>query len=124
MWNYEPTDEFARHAKWFAKKNPRELTAVSTNLDRVQKALREGANPLNLPFGFVHGEQRGVLAIDQRGGGKALAQTRLYVYLDQDTQTVYVITLGDKRSQKDDVQFSSEFVESLIAQKKKGTSDG
>jgi hypothetical protein len=43
----------------------------------------------------------------------ALAQTRLYVYLDRETRTVHLITLGDKGSQRADIKFSSEFVESL-----------
>lgn len=124
MWDLEPTEEFARRVKRFRKDYPRELVAVVDNLNRVQRSLREGANPLDLPFGFIHREARGVLAIDQKGGGKALAQARLYVYLDRDTETVHVITLGDKGSQKADVKYSSEFVESLNAQKEKDQSHG
>lgn len=124
MWDLEPTDEFERRAKRFSKNYPRELRAVLANLDLLQKALREGANPLQLPFGFIHGEQRGVVAIDQKGGGKDLAQTRLYLYLERETQTIHLITLGDKTSQKADVKHASEFVESLRAQREKGGSNG
>ncbi len=97
---------------------------MSDNLSRLQRALQEGANPLNLPFGFIHREPRGVVAIDQKGGGKSLAQARLYVYLDRDTQTIHLITLGDKGSQRDDITFSSQFVEALNAQKERGESNG
>lgn len=124
MWDLEPTEEFQRRVKRFAKNHPRELTATFTNLERLQKSLREGANPLDIPLGCIHREQRGVLAVDQRGFGKNLAQTRLYVYVDPDNSTIHMITLGDKNSQKADVKFSSEFVESLIAQKEKGESHG
>jgi hypothetical protein len=91
--------------------------AVLANLDIVQKALRLGANPQKLPFGFIHIEQRGVIAIDQKGGGRDLAQTRLYVYLDRDSQVVHLITLGDKTSQKADVKTASDYVEGLTSQK-------
>jgi hypothetical protein len=124
MWDYEPTDEFSRRVKRFAKDHPRELTAVMTNLDRVQKSLREGANPFHLPLGCIHGEQRGVLAVDQKGGGKNLMQARLYIYLDRDSKMIHVITLGDKGTQRADVKFSSDFVESLDTQKGKGESHG
>ena len=100
MWDFEPTEEFGRRVKRFAKDHPRELTAVSDNLNKLQKSLREGANPLKLPLGCIHREQRGVLAIDQKGGGKNLSQTRLYVYLDREKQEIHMITLGDKNSQK------------------------
>lgn len=113
MWDLEPSEEFRRRVKRFTKDHPRELKACLDNLDTVQGALREGANPQKLPFGFLHIEQHGVLALDQKGGGKALAQTRLYVYLDRETQTIHLITLGDKGSQRADIKFSSEFVESL-----------
>jgi hypothetical protein len=120
MWDLEPTDEFSRRYKRYEKKHPRELKAVLSNLDVVQKSLREGANPQKLPFGFIHIEQRGVVAIDQKGGGRDLAQTRLYVYLDREDRTIHLITLGDKRSQKTDVKTASDYVEGLTSQKDRG----
>jgi hypothetical protein len=124
MWETDSTEEFDRRVRRFTKNHPRELQAVLTNLHRLQKALDEGANPQNLPLGFIHREARGVLAIDQKGGGSNLAQTRLYVYLDPDSETIHLITLGDKSSQKDDVKFSSQFAESLRSQKDEGESHG
>src|SRR5438128_2625541 len=107
VWDFEPTDEYGRRMKRLGKDRPRELKAVLDNLDTLQKALREENNPQRLPFGFIHIEPRGVVAIDQKGGGKDLAQTRLYVYLDRDTETIHLITLGDKQSQKRDIDTSS-----------------
>ncbi|MDE2106402.1 MAG: hypothetical protein KGL39_54810 [Patescibacteria group bacterium] len=126
MWDLEPTDEFNRRAKRFSKKHSRELKAVLTNLARVQTALREGASPQRLPFGFVHGEQAGVLALDQRGGGGSLMEARLYIYLDQNTKTLHAITLGDKRTQADDVDFAAKFVRALTDKNEtnRGKSDG
>ncbi len=53
------------------------------------------------------------MAINQKGGGKSLAQTRLYAYPEVASETLYVITLGDKRSQKDDIKTCQGFVEQL-----------
>lgn len=120
MWNFEQNEEFGRRYKRYEKKHPRELKAILSNLNVVQKALCEGANPQRLPFGFIHIEQRGVLAVDQKGGGKALAETRLYIYLDRETETIHLITLGDKNSQREDVKTSSEYVADLTKTKDKG----
>lgn len=108
MWDFESTDEFTHRYKRYEKKHQRELLAVLANLDVVQKALRQGANPQKLPCGFLHIEQRGVIAIDQKGGGRNLAQTRLYVYLDRDSRTIHLITLGDKTSQRADIKTAAD----------------
>jgi hypothetical protein len=54
-----------------------------------------------------------VVAIDQKGEGKNLAQTRLYVFPDLETETLYLITLGDKQSQKADIAACRTFVTGL-----------
>ena len=61
----------------------------------------------------MHNEPLGVVAIDQKGGGRNLAETRLYVYADVTTETLHVITLGDKRSQKNDIATCQTFVNEL-----------
>src|ERR1700757_3414309 len=100
MWKLESADDYHRRHKRYEKNNPRELSAVLDNLDTYFKALEEGIKPLQIKHGFMHNEPLGVVAIDQKGGGKNLAQTRLYVYPDVETETLHVIILGDKGSQK------------------------
>jgi hypothetical protein len=120
MWKLaEPTDEYKRRQAKFAKKKRNQLLAVLANLDAFMKGLNDGLKLEQVAtFGFVHSEPRGVLAIDQKGGIK-LAQTRLYVYPDRKTKTVHLITLGDKGSQKADIEFCSEYVGSLQARGEK-----
>ena len=113
MWQQEITDVFASRVKWYEKKKPRELKAVSLNLDQYHKALIEGAAPLKKLFGFMHFEPMGVIAIDQSGGGKSLAQTRLYVYPEvlAESKILHLITLGDKNSQRTlDIAACREYV--------------
>ena len=91
----------------------RELKAVLGNLDSYLVTLNDGRNPYHRAAGYIHHEPDGVIAIDQKGGGKALAETRLYVYPDTDTCTLYLLLLGDKNSQKRDIQDCREFVASI-----------
>ena len=128
MWKLECCGEFERRRKRYAKDSRSELLAVLDNLDTYHKSLEMGAEPLRRVHGFMHTEPHGVIAIDQKGGGRYLAQTRLYVYPDVETETLYVITLGDKKSQPQDIQICRKIVmeirQELINQKKRQEKDG
>jgi hypothetical protein len=117
MWVQEPSDDFRRQHRWFEKKRPKELRAMLVNLDAYLAALVAGTKPLQIKFGFMHAELRGVVAIDQKGGGKGLAQTRLYVYPDVDDQKLYLLTIGDKNTQKDDIKLCKRLVKQLTENK-------
>jgi len=113
MWVIKRTAEYARRSSRYEKKHPRELAAVLDNLDTFHRTLEKGAIPRQAKFGFLHPETSGVLAIDQKGGGSKLAQTRLYVYPDEARKTLYLLTLGDKRSQDEDIKSCEVFLEHL-----------
>ena len=121
MWSVEPSDDYLRRHKRHEKKHPRELAAVLDNLDTFFDRIARGVQG---PAGFLHPEPLGVLAIDQKGGGKALAETRLYVYPDEDEEVLHIITLGDKRSQADDIGLCREFVAELRKTKGEGSDNG
>ncbi len=88
------------------------------NLDTVLKALSSGAPVQNVScFGFVHDEPKGIKAIDQKGAGAGVKQTRLYIFPDNTTNTVHLIIVGDKKSQKADIKYATDFVDNLGAQK-------
>lgn len=110
-WRIEPTDAYSRAHKRYEKKQPAELIAVLDNLDRYFKTIAHGVHPQFVVAGYIHDEGKGVRAIDQKGGGKGkLRQTRLYVYPDVNQKVLYLITIGDKSSQKDDIKLSANFV--------------
>lgn len=117
MWDLGAENAYRKAVKHFVKKYRRELKAVHDNLDTLLKALREGAKPQQVKLGCIHPEPGGVLAIDQKGGGAGLKETRLYTYPDEDTKSLYLITLGDKRSQKKDIQYCKEWVQDLLTKK-------
>jgi len=115
MWKRLETDLFLRKKREYDKKSKRELVAVMDNLDTYLATLNAGVKPQLIRHGFIHREKMGgVIAIDQRGGGKALRQTRLYVFADEYNKVLYLITLGDKRTQnRADIKACREFVTSL-----------
>lgn len=114
MWQLEPTEDYERRFRWYEKKRRRELEAVLRNLQTYMEALRAGNKPMQIKFGFVHVEPNGVFAIDQKGGVGKLAQTRLYVYPNTDTEILHLLTLGGKGyEQRTDIQLCKDFVAQL-----------
>jgi hypothetical protein len=117
MWQIRETADYVRTRKYFAKKHRNELSAMLDNLDTYVQMLQEGVHPRQIRLGFTHGETHGAIAIDQRGAVGKPTQTRLYVYPDPDTECLYLITIGDKRSQRDDNATCRQFIVSLGEEK-------
>jgi hypothetical protein len=115
MWKLQNLEDYDRQIKWCSKKRPKELAATIRNLTRFFDALCAGGKVQNLVAAnrFLHPEQAGVIAVDQKGGARNLAEMRLYTYPDDTTETLYLITIGDKNTQTDDVRFSKESVVAL-----------
>ena len=67
---------------------------------------------LKSQLSFVHPEPLGMLALDERGPGKGTKKKtlRLYVYPDIIDHTVYLMLLGDKSSQPNDIALCKTFV--------------
>jgi hypothetical protein len=117
MWISHAEAEYEKRARGWPKKHIREFVAVHDNLETLLLALNQGARIGHFKLGFMHPEPRGVIAIDQKGGGAGLKETRLYTYPMIPTQVIHLITLGDKSTQKADIEYASKFVDELIRQK-------
>lgn len=115
-WFIEDTEVYQRRHSEYEKKHHNELVAVADNLDTYFKTLNRLGHPLQVKAGFIHNEPDGIKAIDQKGGGQKvkLQQTRLYIYPDIDTRTVYLLTIGDKTSQREDIKFCRDYVKKVI----------
>lgn len=87
-------------------------------------ALNSGANLEHTKFGFMHSEPRGIVAIDQKGGGAGLKETRLYLYPDKSSHLIHLITLGDKSTQKADIRYACEFLGGLTQSQRNQNTDG
>lgn len=112
MWELARTDSFDRDYKRYSKKREAELAAVLRNLDRFLEMLNHSKNRLCVQAGFLHNEPAGIVAIDQKGGGKGLQETRLYTYPDEESKNLYLILIGNKNSQSSDIKNAKAFVES------------
>ncbi|MDD5044059.1 MAG: hypothetical protein PHH69_05675 [Candidatus Omnitrophica bacterium] len=116
-WKMEPTEKYICKHEDYEKKHPQELVAMEDNLDAYFKALSNGINPLQIGGGFIHNEREGIWAIDQKGGRRKikLQQARLYIYPDILTKTLFLLTIGDKQTQrKQDIPFCREYVKKEI----------
>lgn len=109
----QTTERWEKDKAWYVKKRPAELTAVLRNLERYMEMLEAAPNPLAVSGGFLHPESMGIVALDQKGGGKNLQQTRLYVFAEVKTQILHLLTIGDKAIQPRDIQFCQETIETL-----------
>jgi hypothetical protein len=87
----------------FNQKHPAEYAACFVNLDRTLSMLVQHKGPTGFHVGFFRSEGQGVFRIGQTGVAHAV-ETRLYVYLLLDHKTIYVLTIGDKTQQKDDIK--------------------
>ncbi|MDA3926346.1 MAG: hypothetical protein PF904_16770 [Kiritimatiellae bacterium] len=120
MWILEKVTGFESRFKKFSKKHEIEVSAALSNLQTYVDVLNKTNNlqTANQQL-FVHSEQDEMVAIDQRGAkierktGK-LKATRLYVYAAVINQTVYLLGIGDKDSQKQDLQTFSKKMKKII----------
>jgi hypothetical protein len=108
------SDEYERRLKRYQKKRPRETKFVHDKFDSFMAALNAGARPEDVQTGFVHPEPGGVLAITEKGAGRNAIPLRLYIYPDNTNHIMYVITLGDKQSQSDDLLFCKNSLKAFL----------
>ncbi len=110
MWGIEKGSGFESRFRKYSRKHEDEASAALNNLETYLAVLKETNNvQLANSQPFVHSEPDGIVAIDQRGAKTArrsgkLKATRLYVYSVVVNQTVYLLGIGDKDSQKQDLE--------------------
>ena len=102
-WVFLPHSSYLRDLRWYAKKRPAELTAILRNLERYMTLLARSPSARSIQAGFLHPEPHGMVALDQRGGGGRLQETRLYCYVHTGSRTVHLLGIGDKSSQPADL---------------------
>lgn len=110
MWCLGQTPKYQSKFRSYSRKHEEETAQALSNLDTLLRSLNQGANPVTVHHGFIHREPQGVIAIDQSGMDGKGRQTRLYVYPDEKSKTLILVTLGDKGSQRFDLADCREFV--------------
>ncbi len=118
-WTMSPCSDYANAIKVFTKKWPHEMRAVANNLRTLMQSLDRGANPEQVKsLGFVHGNYAlGILSIDETGHekGSKPKSIRLYIFPCETEKSVYVMLLGDKSSQHNDVKLCKDFVSKKLS---------
>ncbi len=118
-WELEESGFFKDKMSQFRKKNEDVVLLISDNLDTYFKTLKKGIHPQQISTKFIHREPEGVKAIDQSGSRKKLGiggkpkEGRLYVFPDVESKRLYLITIGDKKSQSADLADCKGFIKDL-----------
>jgi hypothetical protein len=120
-WTIMDTDLFGRQFKHFEKKKPEQLKAVLRNLARYKEMLDSQPIAQLIQANFIHNEKHGLFALTQQGYKPKQPVTRLYVYPDQKSRALYLITIGDKQTQSGDIKDAYRFIVSLSRSKTYGT---
>ena len=117
MWKLEESFGLglAKRAKKFQKSNHAEFQQVMVNFNTYHVTLKNGSTPLKAFDGldFVRNEGEGLYAIDQTPLRKGHLALRLYVYPCEYASTIYVLQIGTKSQQNDDINECHRIVRKL-----------
>ncbi len=106
QWKVIQRDCYPGHKEKKLKKKQKQLIDnIFQNLETYIILIESNGNPdlIKRNNTFVHEEKNGLYAIDQRppAGGN---QYRLYIYPDVENLTLYVLIIGDKKTQSSDIK--------------------
>ena len=110
MWEPAKAKGFENNLKKFDRKHPKETEAVLANLQTALDVLNETNNVKKVrKLNFARKEPEGIIALDSRGTklkrtGTKLKATRLYIYAVEINFTLYLLRIGDKDSQVQDLK--------------------
>lgn len=94
------------------KNHAREYSSCFENLDRLIEILDQGHKWLSFQLGYLRSEGGDVFRIGQTGVPHA-KEIRLYIHADENARTIYLLTMGDKDSQQDDIREAKGLVVSF-----------
>jgi hypothetical protein len=98
----------------FQKNHSREYVSCFSNLYWIIEILNDGQKISKLDHNpsYFRSEGKGLYRIGQTGvvGAK---ETRLYVYPDEQDKIMYILAIGTKEGQKDDINNAHRFIKSI-----------
>lgn len=102
--------------KKYGRKHPSELKRCLENLDDLVERLNSGVTLQQaLSFGFFGSEGEDIYRIGQER--KGMKETRLYIHAMIVGGEIRILTIGDKDSQKKDINWCHEWVRTFRKQK-------
>lgn len=96
----------------YRKRHPAEVASCFANLALLLDRLNFGIPFANIEYGFLRSEGSNVFRIGQTGLRHA-RETRLYIYVKVVDTTIFVLTVGDKDSQQDDINRCKKMTKGL-----------
>lgn len=122
-WGVVSSSDYRKRLKTFEKTNRVDVANCLVNLQKYLDELNAGNSPKHLYRGFLHAEQGGVWAIDPTGvKGTQKKALRLYVFPFEPTETLYVLILGDKGTQSEDVRLCAATAREILRDHESGDS--
>lgn len=116
QWQIETKYATGSKFKKFAKNHDREYDSLFGNLQRVVDLLNSGHKFGSFQVGFFRSESDGVYRIGQTSVAGA-KESRLYVWPDQETKSIYVLGIGDKDTQSGDINDAKSLMAQIRAEK-------
>lgn len=119
MWKSAKAERFENCLRKYAKKHLAEANAVLANLETAFAVLMETNSVQKIrELNFARKEPDGIIALDSRGAkrertGTKLKATRLYVYAVEINSTLYLLRIGDKDSQVQDLKTCRKIVRKI-----------
>lgn len=108
---YASAGKFSR----FAKKCAAEYDSLFANLEKIMRLLRAGHKIGGFSIGFFRSEGDGVYRIGQTSV-RAARESRLYIYPDEAKRIMHILTVGDKKTQQDDINEAKRAVKHIKSQ--------
>lgn len=112
-WKLVPSEKYIRTYKSYNKKKKQILETLDDNLDEFKIYLDVTGNFSRIEHGFLHKEQKGILAIDQSGAKQKLEQTRMYIYPDNKKKELVLLMISRKGCKKEQGQNINECIKIL-----------
>lgn len=112
-WDYSAELASKSRFKKFAKNHPRENQSLFKNLDMLLGFLDLGRRINTFKIGFFRSEGKGVYRIGQTNLASA-KESRLFIYPDEETKIIYVLSIGTKETEKKDIVESHKIVEKFL----------
>lgn len=112
-WNLIVLDKFKRTYKSYNKKKKEILEQLEENLDEFVIYLNIKGSFTKIEHGFIHKEQKGIIAIDQSGTKQKLEQTRMYIFPDNTKKELVLIMITKKGQKKEQNENINECIKIL-----------
>ena len=98
--------------KKFRKNHPEEYNSCFTNLDKVKSLLDSGHKLKEFQIGFFRSEGGNLYRVGQ-SGVVAAKESRLYVYPSEAEQKIYILQIGTKETQQQDIKKAKQLIKNI-----------